>query len=491
MNVEFPEKSRMLVGGDWVESRTGEWIEVFNPATGALLSSVPAAGAEDVDQAVLAACAAFPAWSRTTPEERSEILVEMGRRLAAATEEFAWIECLNTGRPLREFLAFDLPLATEQFRVFAAAARSFFGEFAPTRSGARFVVREPMGVVGQIIPWNVPMIMAAMKLAPALAAGNCVVIKPAEQTPLSLLRFAELVADLLPKGVLNVVTGYGPTAGAPLVRHPRVSKVAFTGETVTGRLILQYASENVVPATLELGGKGPNIVFPDCRMDKTIEGALMGIMALNGQQCLAGSRLFVHDDIYDRFVPLLVEKAKGIRIGDPTELSTEIGSLISREQFEKVLEYIEVGKKEGAKLLCGGRPANGKTLAKGFFVEPTIFGDVENSMRIAQEEIFGPVLCVLRWKDWDAMIAQANDTPYGLAAGVWTESLGDAYATARALQAGTVWVNRYANFASGAPFGGFKKSGIGREMAEESLHHYTLAKSVILDFDPKPLGFYS
>jgi acyl-CoA reductase-like NAD-dependent aldehyde dehydrogenase len=481
---------KMYVGGEWIDSSSGETIEVMAPATGETIGRVPSANAADVDRAVEAATKAFAAWSQTPAEARSEILNEIARRISANTEALAKIDCRNTGRPIREFLGLDVPVAAEQFRLMAAAARTFFGEFAPYPTGARFVVREPMGVVGQIIPWNVPMIMTAMKLAPALAAGNCVVIKPAEQTPYSILFLAELTKDLLPPGVLNVVTGYGPSAGAPLARHPGISKVAFTGETVTGRLILQYASENIIPATLELGGKGPNVVFPDCNVEKAIEGALMGIMAITGQQCMAGSRLFLHEDIYDRFLGLLVEKAKGIKMGDPADLSTEIGSLISKEQHEKVLNYIEIGKKEGAKVLCGGGAPQGKAFAKGFFVEPTIFGGVNNKMRIAQEEIFGPVLCVLKWKDWDKMIEEANDTPYGLAAGIWTESFAQAYRTARAIKAGSIWVNRYPNFPTGAPFGGFKKSGIGREMAVESLAHYTQTKNVVIDIDPKPLGFY-
>ena len=490
MGAQIENPTRMYLGGEWVESGSGEWIDVTNPATGELLSRVPAGNVQDVDRAVQAADRASGAWGGTAVEQRAEILVEIARRLAAQTEEFALLDCLNTGRPIRELFGFDLPIAIEQFRLFAAGARSFQGEFAPNPAGGRFTVREPLGVVGQIIPWNVPMIMTAMKLAPALAAGNCVVIKPAEQTPLSILRLTKLAEDLLPAGVLNVVTGYGPTAGAPLVRHPGISKVAFTGETVTGRLILQYASENIIPATLELGGKGPNIVFPDCPFEKTIEGALMGIMAISGQQCMAGSRLFLHEDIYDRFLPVLVEKAKGIRIGDPRDPNTEIGSLISKEQFEKVLNYIEIGKKEGARLLCGGQPPQGKQFAKGFFVEPTIFTDVDNKMRIAQEEIFGPVLCVLRWRDYDRMIEEANDTPYGLASGIWTDSLTRAYRTARALKAGSVWINRYPNFPSGAPFGGYKKSGMGREMAIEALAHYTQTKNISFDLEPNPMGFY-
>jgi aldehyde dehydrogenase (NAD+) len=351
-------------------------------------------------------------------------------------------------------------------------------------------LREPIGVVGHILPWNFPLLLAAWKLAPALAAGNTVVMKPAEQTPLTLLQLAEDLKDLLPPGVLNVVTGYGPDVGAPLASHPRVRKLSFTGETTTGRLILQYASENIVPATMELGGKSPHIIFPDADVERAIEGVMIGIFFNQGEVCTAGSRLFVHDAIYDSFVEKVVAKAKGIKVGDPAKPDTQLGPIVSREQMEKVLSYIEIGKKEGATLLCGGtRPAD-PALANGFFVTPTVFGNVRNKMRIAQEEIFGPVVSVIRWKDYDTMIAEANDIAYGLGAGLWTDNLPLAVKTAKALQAGTVWINAYNALFAGAPFGGYKKSGFGRECAFETLLHYTQTKSLFINTAEKPMGLY-
>ncbi|RMG54118.1 MAG: aldehyde dehydrogenase family protein [Acidobacteria bacterium] len=479
----FQQEYGHFIGGEWVASESGETFEAINPATGEVLARVQAGNDRDVDRAVKAAQEAFATWGRTPAAEREQILLEIANRLEKRKEQFALMETLGNGKPIREPLFFDIPFCVDHYRYFAATTRMLNGETIPVGDDVVLIYHEPLGVVGQIIPWNAPLAMVALKLAPALAAGNTVVLKPAEQACLSVLEFVKEISDLVPRGVINVVTGFGPTAGAPLARHPGVNKVAFTGETVTGRLIIQYTSENIVPVTLELGGKSPFIVFPDCDLDQTIEGLALNLCVQAGQMCAQGSRVFVHEDIYDTFVEKAVDRARRIRIGDPTDPQTELGPLVSQEQLEKVLNYIEIGQQEGAKLLCGGGRPQGEQFAKGFYVEPTLFGEVKNSMRIAQEEIFGPVLGILRWRDYDRLIEEANDVIYGLAAGIWTSNLKLAHETARRLQAGMVWINRYYNFKSGAPIGGYKKSGFGREAALETVkYHYSQTKSVVLAF---------
>ncbi|PWB64023.1 MAG: aldehyde dehydrogenase [Deltaproteobacteria bacterium] len=480
-----------FIGGNWQPSGSGKTIDVINPATGDLLTRVAAGNSKDVDLAVEAAEKAFEQWKATSPIERQNILLEIAARIEKRANDYAMLETRNVGKPIRESSFIDVPFAVDHFRYFAGVLRNLQGHTQVTDpTTLHMTLREPIGVVGHILPWNFPLLLAAWKLAPALAAGNTAVMKPAEQTPLTLLQLAEDLKDLLPPGVLNVVTGYGPDVGAPLASHPRVRKLSFTGETTTGRLILQYASENIVPATMELGGKSPHIIFPDADVERAIEGVMIGIFFNQGEVCTAGSRLFVHDAIYDSFVEKLVAKAKGIKVGDPMKADTQLGPIVSREQLEKVLSYIEIGKKEGATLLCGGtRPAD-PALAKGFFVTPAVFGNVRNKMRIAQEEIFGPVVSVIRWKDYDAMIAEANDIAYGLGAGLWTENLPVAVKTAKALQAGTVWINSYNALFAGAPFGGYKKSGFGRECAFETLMHYTQTKSLFINTAEKPMGLY-
>jgi len=480
-----------FIGGNWQPSGSGKTIDVINPATGELLARVAAGNSKDVDLAVAAAEKAFEQWKLTSPIERQNILLEIASRIEKRANDYAMLESRNVGKPIRESSFIDVPFTVDHFRYFAGVLRNLQGHTQITDpTTLHMTLREPIGVVGHILPWNFPLLLAAWKLAPALAAGNTVVMKPAEQTPLTLLQLAEDLKDLLPPGVLNVVTGYGPDVGAPLASHPRVRKLSFTGETTTGRLILQYASENIVPATMELGGKSPHIIFPDADVERAIEGVMIGIFFNQGEVCTAGSRLFVHDAIYDSFVEKVVAKAKGIKVGDPTKPDTQLGPIVSREQMEKVLSYIEIGKKEGATLLCGGtRPAD-PALANGFFVTPTVFGNVRNKMRIAQEEIFGPVVSVIRWKDYDTMIAEANDIAYGLGAGLWTDNLPLAVKTAKALQAGTVWINAYNALFAGAPFGGYKKSGFGRECAFETLLHYTQTKSLFINTAEKPMGLY-
>lgn len=481
----------LFIGGTWRKSGSGKTIDVLNPATGELLARVPAGDSRDVDAAVAAARDAFVTWGGTSSVERQGILLEIANRIQKRARDYAELETMNVGKPIRETMNIDIPATIDHYRYFAGVLRNIQGLTQSIDPNMlHLTLREPLGVVGHILPWNFPLLLAAWKLAPSLAAGNTVVMKPAEQTPLTLLELADDLRDLLPPGVLNVVTGYGPEAGAPLASHTGIRKVSFTGETTTGRLILQYASENIVPATMELGGKSPHIIFQDADVERAIEGVLIGVFFNQGEVCSAGSRLFVHDAIYDSFVPKLVGKVKGIKVGDPMKEDTQLGAIVSREQMEKVLSYVEIGKKEGATLLCGGTRPSDPGLSQGFFVNPTIFGDVSNKMRIAREEIFGPVVSVIRWNDYDAMIAEANDTAYGLASGLWTENLPLAINTAKALQAGTVWINNYNSLYAGAPFGGYKKSGFGRECAFETLQYYTQTKSVFVSTAEKPMGLY-
>ena len=491
MSVTAPREYQHFINGSWRKSESNKTLDVLNPATGALLTRVPAGDSRDVDAAVSAARQAFASWGKTTPVERQGILLEIANRIQKRARDYAELETLNVWKPIRESANIDIPLAIDHYRYFAGVLRNLQGTTQtvdPTM--LHLTLREPLGVVGHILPWNFPLLLAAWKLAPSLAGGNTVVMKPAEQTPVTLLELANDLRDVLPPGVLNVVTGYGPDVGAPLASHPGVRKLSFTGETTTGRLILQYASENIVPATMELGGKSPHIIFPDADVERAIEGVMIGVFLNQGEVCTAGSRLFVHDAIYDRFMEKLVAKVKGLKIGDPMKEDTQLGPIVSREQMEKVLSYIEIGKKEGAALLCGGTRSADPALSKGFFVTPAIFGNVNNKMRIAQEEIFGPVVSVIRWNDYDTMIAEANDIAYGLGAGLWTETLPLAVKTAKALQAGTVWINTYNALTAGAPFGGYKKSGFGRECAFDTLLQYTQIKSVFVSTAEKPMGLY-
>jgi len=491
MNAELKDRYLLFIGGEWVESASGESFETLNPATGEALAQISAANAEDVDRAVEAAWKAFrESWSTTDAAWRGRALFQIAQKIKEHSEELAQLETLDNGKPLNES-RLDMFLAAECFEYYGGAATKLEGKTIPV-FGERlnYVIREPWGVVGQIIPWNFPLLMAAWKLAPALAAGNCVVLKPAEQTPLTALRFAELISDIVPKGVVNILTGYGPEAGAPLAEHPKVKKIAFTGSTEVGRKIMGMAAEHIADVTLELGGKSPQIVFPDADLDAALEGVLMGIFYNAGQQCSAGSRLFLHADVYDSFTRKLLERAQQIRLGDPQKPETQMGPLVSQEQQKRVLDYIELGGKEGAKLLLGGRPPDDPALKKGYYVAPTIFADVENSMRIAQEEIFGPVLCVIKWDDYEEMIRQANDVQYGLCAGIWTRDVFRAHKTAQALEAGYIWINQYDVFAYGAPFGGYKQSGVGRELAFETLYHYTQIKNVNVDLSGRSTRWF-
>ncbi|MFY9828343.1 MAG: aldehyde dehydrogenase [Rhodoplanes sp.] len=492
----FKARYGNFIGGQWAEPLGGRYFDDTTPITGAKLTEIPRSQKEDIELALDAAHAAKDAWGRTSTAERSLILNRIADRMEANLDLLATAETWDNGKPIRESLAADLPLAIDHFRYFAGAIRAQEGSIGEIdHDTVAYHFHEPLGVVGQIIPWNFPLLMATWKLAPALAAGNCVVIKPAEQTPASILVWAELVADLLPAGVLNIVNGFGLEAGKPLASSPRVAKVAFTGETTTGRLIMQYASQNLIPVTLELGGKSPNIFFADVMaeddpfLDKAIEGFVM--FALNqGEVCTCPSRPLIQESIYDRFMERALARVAAIKQGNPLDPATMLGAQASSEQLEKILAYFDIGRQEGAEILIGGeRNALPGELAGGYYVKPTVFRG-HNRMRIFQEEIFGPVASVTTFKDEDEALAIANDTLYGLGAGVWTRDGTRAYRFGRAILAGRVWTNCYHAYPAHAAFGGYKQSGIGRETHKMMLNHYQQTKNLLVSFDPNPLGFF-
>ena len=491
MTLQLKKNYQLFIGGDWVESESKKTFPTLNPANGETLTLVPAGNEKDINKAVDAAWKAYKTeWSRADGAKRGKVLYSIAQRVKDNVEELGTIDTLDNGKPIVES-KLDAVLAAECFEYYAGLASKIEGKVIPVMGDRLdYVLRESLGVVGQIIPWNFPLLMAAWKLAPALAAGNCSILKPAEQTPLSALRFAELIQDIVPKGVINIVTGYGPEAGAPLVKHPKVKKIAFTGSTEIGKLVMQMAAEHVGDVTLELGGKSPQIVYPDASLDSAVEGVLMGIYYNAGQQCSAGSRLLLHKDVYKAFMDKLVARTKALRLGDPMKPDTQLGPLVSKEQQERVLNYVEVGKKEGAKLVCGGQAPSAPELSKGCYVEPTIFEDVQIQMKIAQEEIFGPVLVVTMWDDEERMLEQANGVQYGLCGGIWTSNLRTAHKTAQRLEAGYIWINQYDVYPYGAPFGGYKQSGVGRELAAETILHYTQQKNVNIDLSGKGVKWF-
>jgi aldehyde dehydrogenase len=475
----------------------GKYFENISPVTGQPFCEVPRSTAEDIDKALDAAHAAKDKWGATSPAERAVILNKIADRLEQNLEALAVAETWENGKPIRETLAADIPLAIDHFRYFAGCIRAQEGGISQIdETTVAYHLHEPLGVVGQIIPWNFPILMATWKLAPALAAGNCVVLKPAEQTPTSILVAMELIADLLPPGVVNIVNGFGAEAGKPLASSNRIAKIAFTGETTTGRLILQYASDNLIPATLELGGKSPNIFFEDVMssQDDFLEKALEGftMFALNqGEVCTCPSRALVQEKIHKAFMELAVERTrKHARLGNPLDTDTTVGAQASRDQLEKTLSYIDIGKKEGAKVLIGGEQAKlSGDLAGGYYVQPTIFAG-HNKQRIFQEEIFGPVVSTTSFKDYDDAISIANDTLYGLGAGVWSRDGSVAYRAGRAIKAGRVWTNCYHLYPAHAAFGGYKQSGIGRENHKMMLDHYQQTKNLLVSYSSKPMGFF-
>ena len=493
--VEFDARYDNYIGGKWVPPVKGQYFSNITPVTGKAFCEVARSTAEDVELALDAAHAAKDAWGRTSATERAAILNKIADRVEADLERLAVAECWENGKPVRETLAADLPLLVDHFRYFASAIRTQEGSAGELDGDTvAYHFHEPLGVVAQIIPWNFPLLMAAWKLAPALAAGNCVVLKPAEQTPTSILLFAQLIGDLLPEGVLNIVNGFGVEAGKPLASSDRVSKVAFTGETTTGRLIMQYASENLNAVTLELGGKSPNVFFADVMdaddafLDKAVEGFVL--FALNqGEVCTCPSRALIQDSIYDAFMEKALARVAAIVQGNPLDTTTMIGAQASNDQLEKVLSYLDIGKQEGAKVLAGGARATVDGLEEGYYVQPTVF-EGTNDMRIFQEEIFGPVVSVTRFTDFDDAMRIANDTLYGLGAGVWTRDGNTAYRAGRAIQAGRVWTNCYHAYPAGAAFGGYKASGIGRENHKMMLSHYQQTKNLLVSYSPDKLGFF-
>ena len=494
--VSFKKRYQNFIGGKWVEPARGQYFENLTPVTGKPFCEIPRSSAEDVERALDAAHAAKDAWGTTSPAQRALVLHRIADRMEQHLETLAVAETWDNGKPVRETLAADIPLAIDHFRYFAGAIRAQEGTLGELDdSTVAYHFHEPLGVVGQIIPWNFPILMAAWKLAPALAAGNCVVLKPAEQTPVSILVLVELIQDLLPAGVLNVVNGFGLEAGKPLASSPRIAKIAFTGETTTGRLIMQYASQNLIPVTLELGGKSPNIFLADAFerddafADKALEGFAM--FALNqGEVCTCPSRALVQESVYGRFIERALDRVARIKRGNPLDTETMIGAQASKEQLEKILSYVEIGKKEGAELLAGGGSGSRHAeLAGGYYVEPTVFRG-NNRMRIFQEEIFGPVVSVTTFKDEDEALAIANDTLYGLGAGVWTRDANTAYRLGRGIRAGRVWTNCYHLYPAHAAFGGYKQSGIGRETHKMMLSHYQQTKNLLVSYSPKALGFF-
>ncbi|MBD2385370.1 aldehyde dehydrogenase family protein [Cylindrospermum sp. FACHB-282] len=472
--------TQLLINNEWVESVSRRRFETINPATGEVICSVAEADAPDVDNAVQAARNAFKSgeWRKMSATDRGELLYKLADLIEQNTDELARLETLDNGKPLQESLD-DLELVIACYRYYAGWADKVQGKTIPI-SGSYFCYtrHEPVGVVGQIIPWNFPLLMQAWKLAPALATGNTVVLKTAEQTPLSALRVGELIIEAgFPPGVVNILSGYGPTAGSAIARQMDIDKVAFTGSTEVGHLIMEAAAKsNLKRITLELGGKSPNIIFADADMDAAIAGAYNGLFLNQGQCCCAGSRVFVEEKCYDDFVDRTVENAKQRIVGNPFDPQTEQGPQVDKEQFDKVMSYIESGMRDGAQMLCGGNRVG----EQGFFIAPTVFADVRDEMKIAQEEIFGPVMSIIKFKDIDEVIQRGNATMYGLAAGVWTKDITKAYAIANNLRAGTVWVNCYDVFDAAAPFGGFKQSGIGRELGEYGLQQYTEVKTVTI-----------
>ncbi|HBC93736.1 MAG TPA: aldehyde dehydrogenase [Pelotomaculum sp.] len=491
MQKPMDDTYKLYIDGQWVDASIGKTTPTYCPANGEFLASCADASREDVDKAVKAAWKAWDSWKKISPQERSAMLLKIADLIDDNTEKLAMVETMDNGKPIRETRGIDVPLSADHFRYFAGAIRTEEGKATMIDDHTlSLILHEPLGVVGQVIPWNFPLLMGAWKIAPVLAAGCCTVIKPSSTTPLSLLELAKLLDQVLPPGVVNVVTGRGSTTGNFILEHEGFRKLAFTGSTEVGYTVAEAAARKLIPATLELGGKSANIYFPDCPWDKAIEGLQMGILFNQGQVCCAGSRVFVHEDIYDQFVAEAVKAFNSVKVGLPWEQDTIMGSQIDEGQLKKILDYVEVGKKEGAKLACGGVRVTENGLDKGAFMRPTLLVDVDNKMRVAQEEIFGPVAVVIKFKTEEEVIAMANDSEYGLGGAVWTRDINRALRVARGVETGRMWVNNYNNLPAHAPFGGYKKSGIGRETHKVILEHYTQMKNIYISMTEEKFGLY-
>ena len=493
MNQNLLDTYQLYIGGKWRDASNGATMTTTNPANGETLATFADATKEDVDLAVAEAWKTFATWKHTTVKERAKILNAIADVIDANKEYLARVESMDNGKPIRETLTIDIPYAADHFRYFAGCILAEEGQATMLDNNTlSLILREPIGVVGQrqIVPWNFPFLMAAWKLAPVLASGCTTVFKSSSTTPLSVLELARLTQDIIPAGVFNVITGRGSASGQFLLDHPKISKLAFTGSTEVGRSVAKAAADKLIPSTLELGGKSANIFFDDCDFEKAMDGLQLGILFNQGQVCCAGSRVFVQEGIYDRFVEEAIKRFNAVKVGDPLDPTTQMGAQINKRQLDKILSYVEIGQKEGAHVACGGYALTEGDYAKGSFMAPTLLVDVTNDMRVAQEEIFGPVAVIIKFKDEADVIAMANDSQYGLGGGVWSENLNRAIRVSRAIETGRVWVNTYNQIPEGAPFGGVKTSGIGRETHKVILEHYTQMKNIMIDLSDKPSGFY-
>ncbi len=490
-DVTLQDTYQLFIGGEWKPASDGKTFTVTCPADGRVLAQCAEATKEDVDDAVKAAWKAFETWKNVPVNQRAAILNKIADIIDANKEHLAMVETLDNGKPIRETLNVDIPLAAQHFRYFAGCIMAEEGSASILGDNMlSLILKEPIGVVGQIVPWNFPFLMAAWKLAPVLASGCCTVFKTSSTTPLSVFELARLIQDVIPAGVFNVISGSGSKSGQYMLEHPGFRKLAFTGSTEVGRNVALAAAEKLIPATLELGGKSANIFFNDCDWEMAMDGVQLGILFNQGQVCCAGSRVFVQEDIYDRFVKEAVERFNKVKVGLPWQEDTQMGSQINKGHLQKILEYVEIGKEEGAKVLCGGEAFTEDGLENGAFLRPTLLGDVTNDMRVAKEEIFGPVACIIKFKTEDEVIAMANDSEFGLGGAVWTRDINRAIRVARAVETGRMWVNTYNAIPEGAPFGGYKTSGVGRETHKVMLEHYTQTKNIMINLSEAPSGFY-